>query len=157
MSSGVGCRRGSALALLWLWCRLEAAALIRPLAWELPYAAGMALKRQQKRKKKKKSSVCWLSMAVHSNPPHVVAESKSHFMVFPGWWVRFGGRVAWCPGCGGWKVGLSQDCRQTCLHVTVQGWSPQGCQMLYRGDCFPQTWVPRAPVDTARLLRTWPW
>ena len=32
------------LALLWLWCRPAAAALIRPLAWELPYAAGVALK-----------------------------------------------------------------------------------------------------------------
>ena len=31
--------------LLWLWCRLAAAALIQPLAWELPYAAGVALKR----------------------------------------------------------------------------------------------------------------
>ena len=28
----------------WLWCRLEATALIRPLAWELPCAAGAALK-----------------------------------------------------------------------------------------------------------------
>ena len=26
--------------LLWLWCRLAATALSRPLAWELPYAAG---------------------------------------------------------------------------------------------------------------------
>ena len=26
--------------LLWLWCRPAAAAPIRPLAWELPYAAG---------------------------------------------------------------------------------------------------------------------
>ena len=39
MSGGVGCRRGLAPALLWLWCRLAAAALIRPLAWEPPYAA----------------------------------------------------------------------------------------------------------------------
>ena len=31
-------------ALLWLWCRLAAAALIGPLAWELPYAEGAALK-----------------------------------------------------------------------------------------------------------------
>ena len=27
---------------LWLWCRLAATALIRPLAWEPPYAAGVA-------------------------------------------------------------------------------------------------------------------
>ena len=30
--------------LLWLWCRLAAAALIQPQAWKLPYAAGVALK-----------------------------------------------------------------------------------------------------------------
>ena len=28
----------------WLWCRLAAAAPIRPLAWEPPYAKGAALK-----------------------------------------------------------------------------------------------------------------
>ena len=32
-------------ALLWLWCRPAAAALIGPLAWKLPYAMGVALKR----------------------------------------------------------------------------------------------------------------
>ena len=37
--------------LLWLWYKL--AALIRPLAWELPHAAGAAQKRQKKTKKKK--------------------------------------------------------------------------------------------------------
>ena len=38
------------LALLWLWCRLEATALIRPLAWEPTYAVGAALKRQRQKK-----------------------------------------------------------------------------------------------------------
>ena len=42
MSCGVGCRRGSDLALLWLWRRPAAAAQIQPLAWELPYAMGAA-------------------------------------------------------------------------------------------------------------------
>ena len=42
------------LAWLWLWCRLTAAAPIRCLAWELPHAAGEALKRQKKKKKKGK-------------------------------------------------------------------------------------------------------
>ena len=32
-------------AALILWCRLAAAAPIQPLAWELPYAAGAALKK----------------------------------------------------------------------------------------------------------------
>ena len=31
-------------ALLWLWHRSETAALIQPLAWELPHVAGVALK-----------------------------------------------------------------------------------------------------------------
>ena len=54
MSCDIGCRRGSDLVLLWLWCRLEAAALIRSLKWEPPYAAGIAIKRKMKKKKKKK-------------------------------------------------------------------------------------------------------
>ena len=33
-------------ALLWLWCRPAAAAPNQPLAWEPPYAEGVALKRQ---------------------------------------------------------------------------------------------------------------
>ena len=54
MSCGVGCIQGSDPTLLWLWCRLAAATPIGPLAWELPYAVGVALKRK-KRKKKRKS------------------------------------------------------------------------------------------------------
>ena len=54
MSCGVGCRRGSDPALLWLWHRLTAAAPIRPLAWEPPYASGAALEKAKKDKKKKK-------------------------------------------------------------------------------------------------------
>ena len=38
-------------ALLWLWGRLAAVALIRPLAWGPPYAAGAALKKKRKRRK----------------------------------------------------------------------------------------------------------
>ena len=34
------------LALLWQWRGPAAAAQIRPLTWEPPYASGMALKRQ---------------------------------------------------------------------------------------------------------------
>ena len=43
MSCGVRCRHSSDPALLWLWCRLVARALIRPLAWDPPYAAAAAL------------------------------------------------------------------------------------------------------------------
>ena len=46
--------------LLWLWRRLVATALIRPLAREPPYAVGVAQempKRQKKKKKKKKINI----------------------------------------------------------------------------------------------------
>ena len=49
VSCGVGCRRGSDPALLWLWRRPVATALIRPLAWEPPHATGVALKRQKRK------------------------------------------------------------------------------------------------------------
>jgi len=44
---GVGCRCSSDLALLWLWCRPSAIAPIRPLAWDPPYAVGVAQKGQK--------------------------------------------------------------------------------------------------------------
>jgi len=46
-SRGVGHRRGVDPMLLWLWRRLAAGGLIRPLAWELPYAT-RALKSKKK-------------------------------------------------------------------------------------------------------------
>ena len=55
MSCGVGHRHGSDLVLLWLWHRLAAVALVGPLAWEPPYAAGAAPKRQKKKKKVSKN------------------------------------------------------------------------------------------------------
>ena len=56
MSCGVGRRRGSDLALLWLWRRPVATAQIQPLAWKPPYAAGAAqgkAKRQKQTNKQK--------------------------------------------------------------------------------------------------------
>ena len=50
MSYGVVCRRSWSPAFLWLWYRPAVTALIQPLAWELPYAAGMALKSKRKEK-----------------------------------------------------------------------------------------------------------
>ena len=58
MTYGVGHRLGLDPALLWLWCRPVAAALIRSLAWELPYAVGATLKDQKNKTKKKGSLKC---------------------------------------------------------------------------------------------------
>ena len=54
VSCGVGHTSGLDLALLWLWHRPVATALIRPLAWEPPYAMGEAIKGQNTKKKKKR-------------------------------------------------------------------------------------------------------
>ena len=53
MSCGVGDRCGSDLALLWLWCGPAATAPIRPLVWEPPCAAGVALEKTKTKKRKK--------------------------------------------------------------------------------------------------------
>ena len=42
-------RFGSSVAVA--WCRTATVAATRSLAWEIPYAAGAALKRQKKKKK----------------------------------------------------------------------------------------------------------
>ena len=49
VSCDVSRRHGSDPVLLWLWHRPAASALIEPLAWESPYAAGATLKRPKKR------------------------------------------------------------------------------------------------------------
>ena len=59
MNCGIGCRLGLDPALLWLW--LAAAAPVWPLAWELPCAVGVALKkkkreRDRERKKNKQKN-----------------------------------------------------------------------------------------------------
>ena len=44
-------------ALLWLWRRPATAALIGPLAWEPPYAVGVALEKTKKKKKRKEKEI----------------------------------------------------------------------------------------------------
>ena len=70
MKCGVGrrCRCSLDPALLWLWCRLAATALIQPLAWEPPYAAGAALKMREKKKSQSHSDPLFLQ----SIPPAVL-------------------------------------------------------------------------------------
>ena len=53
MSCGVGHKYGLDPMLLWLWHRRAASAPSQPLAWELPYAADVALIKKKKKKKKK--------------------------------------------------------------------------------------------------------
>ena len=55
MRCGVNNRHGLDLAWLWLWCKQAASALIQPLAWEFPYAVGVALKKKKEEKKRKRN------------------------------------------------------------------------------------------------------
>ena len=57
MNCGVGCRLGSDPALLRLWHRPVATALIRPLAQEPPYVPGVALEKTKKKKRQKHISI----------------------------------------------------------------------------------------------------
>ena len=57
ISCGVGHSHGWDPALLWFWCRPTATALIRSLAWEPPYAAGVAQEKAKTKKKKKKINI----------------------------------------------------------------------------------------------------
>ena len=50
VSCGIGRSCGSDPALLWLWCRPAAAAPIQSLAWEPPFAASVAPKKQKTKK-----------------------------------------------------------------------------------------------------------
>ena len=77
MNCGIGRRHSLDPVLLWLWCRLVAAAPIRPLAWELPHAVGAALKRQ----KKKEKELLVYTMELWNLMVNVITES----MEFPLW------------------------------------------------------------------------
>ena len=69
MGCGVGHRRDSDPGLLWLWRRLAATALNRPLSWEPPYAGGAALEKTKKKKRKdlftSESSSIQIKMLTH--------------------------------------------------------------------------------------------
>ena len=62
MSCGVRRRRSSDPVLLWLWRRPAATALIRPLAWEPPHAAGAAQEMAKKTKKQNKKKAIVLKI-----------------------------------------------------------------------------------------------
>ena len=80
MSCGVGCRRSLDLALLWLWRRPAAAAPIWLLAWELPYATGVALK-SKKQKQKKHPIIKLTSSQSHWRYPSTGKNRKEGLLV----------------------------------------------------------------------------
>ena len=61
MSCGIGRRLGLDPTLLWLWSRLVATVPIRSLAWEPPYAEGVAQEMAKRQTKTKKDPLRFLS------------------------------------------------------------------------------------------------
>ena len=62
----------SGIATLWLWYRAVAAAPVQPLAWEFPYAVGVALKGKNNTNNKIK---CVCQGLRHSAPRRLVKQS----------------------------------------------------------------------------------
>ena len=77
--------------LLWLWCRLAAVAPLGPLARELLYASGAALKRQTESKKKKRiwqlQDLYWSKV-----PTWHIASCPGHLSYYPGDYNRYSSR-----------------------------------------------------------------
>ena len=73
MSYGVDCRQGLDPALLWLWCRPAATALIQPLGWEPPYAAGATLEKAKRH---------------HPRPPVSCPKSKNELLMCETKWIE---------------------------------------------------------------------
>ena len=63
--------------LLWLWRRLAATALIRPLDWELPYAAGAAQEMAKKQTNKQKKIMKMMYTLSNCNDKSI--SSQGHF------------------------------------------------------------------------------
>ena len=73
MSCGVGHRRGSDPALLWLWRRPVATALIRPLAWEPPYATGAAQEMAKRQNKNNNNKNPQWDVNIPANMPGILS------------------------------------------------------------------------------------
>ena len=95
MNSAVGRRHVSDLALLWLWLWTASVAPIRPLAWEPPYASGVAIK--SKTKNMKTQTGIPHCGAVETNPTRNIEVSGS----IPGLtqWVKDVGLLSCGVGC----------------------------------------------------------
>ena len=84
---GINSIYGSNPMLLWLWSRPAAAALIRPLPWEPPYATGSALKTKRKERKRerkegsKRQAWCWEETPGTAPKLQVLTGSEPHTLL----------------------------------------------------------------------------
>ena len=89
LSCGVDYRCGFDLVCLWLWHR--------PLAWELPYAAPVALKIKNKQRKKTPSCNPAITLlGIYPNELETYIDTKVSVHNCPNWWQLK------CPSKGEW-------------------------------------------------------
>ena len=78
--------------LLWLWCRPAAAVLIQPLTWELPYAAGVALKKRTEKNRNFVSPMFWMKKEMWSVngfvPCFLQTTMKREKKIFPYYFLK---------------------------------------------------------------------
>ena len=126
--------------LLWLWRRLVAAAQIRPLAWELPYAMGAAFK---------KKKYIYIASLGQSFPGEVGWTPGGHLSQRP---VGKNWHCLW--SCGVWRgQGAEMDSEELEEEVLFTSWSrftltqPQRWELLLprREDRGCGRWRPRSP------------
>ena len=84
VNCGVGRRCSLDPVLLKLWCKPATVALIRPLAWELPYATDVALKSKKitKNKMSKQSSIFSVFFSEKSHTKSNYEESINIMLAF---------------------------------------------------------------------------
>ena len=81
--------------LLRLWCRPEAAALIRPLAQELPHAAGVDARRKTKKKERIQTlTVCCIEEGAEA---WALLSQRKNVETGPGTGMIQGRLVSWEP------------------------------------------------------------
>ena len=94
-----------------LWCRLGAVTPVRPLAWELPCAAGAALK-------KRKNGNHWLALKYYLLWKHDPNKHVKINIFFPKSCGSAFSFVAHTPSLWSWKK-LSSLCVCVCVYVCV--------------------------------------
>ena len=82
VTCSVGCRHCSEPLLLWLWCRPVATVLIRPLAWEPPYAVGAAVEKpkSQKKRRLRETPLAFLEENFHTSSTSYLVLLKNRLM-----------------------------------------------------------------------------
>ena len=149
MSCGVGHRCSSDPVLLWLWCRPKATALIRPLAWELPYAAGAVLKSRKKKKKHTKQQQQQNKTKQNTTWELTLWRIREKIYLAKGTSQRSGIRKNWVPSRNGKKAKMSKGVGvekpwddageehegRTCKAVETEGGSKRNGKPPDRGVC----------------------